>query len=71
MASGGIYESIDRLFVKLEVLEKTLIPLLRRDDVKGEAVAIMGIMEELYDELALLRKMARDNCTCSSTHRPS
>ncbi|MEB3779367.1 MAG: hypothetical protein GSR85_03960 [Desulfurococcales archaeon] len=68
MATSDLLDSIDRLFVKLEMLEKALTPILGRNDVKGEAVAIMGWIEEIYDELALLRKRLNEGCNETIIH---
>jgi len=52
-------EVIDKLFVRVEMLEKSLAPILSRGDVKGEALAILNWIEEIYDGLVELKSIGR------------
>ncbi|MEB3774554.1 MAG: hypothetical protein GSR86_06495 [Desulfurococcales archaeon] len=55
MDKACIGEVLDRVYARMELLEHSLTPILSREDLKGEALRVLGIIEEIYDGLAELK----------------
>ncbi len=55
-------EVLDRVYVRMEMLEKSLKPILTREDLRGQALAVLSWIEEIYDELAMLKDILDKGC---------
>ncbi len=63
MAECSPGEALDRVYVRMEMLEKSLTPILSKPELRGEALAVLSWIEEIYDELARLKKIIDKGCT--------
>ncbi len=51
-------EVLDRIYARMELFESRLASVvLSRDDIKGEGVLLVTMINEVYDDLARLRSL--------------
>lgn len=55
-------EVLDRVYVRMEMLERSLAPILSKPELRGEAVSVLSWIEEIYDELARLKHILDKGC---------